>query len=417
MGPRRAILSIVTLALAAGGLLGAGVPPAGAASKEVVIGMQCDRVGPTNTIGPFFCAGVHDYVKLINKKGGVEGLQVRAFEIDIKYEVPLAVEAYQRHKQEGAVSIMLYGTPQTYALLPKLTEDKIPGTSPGFGKADAADGTRYPYLFPIAATYWSQATASVKYIMDQVKGKRPLKIAYLYYDNPAGKEPIPVLEKLAKKEGFELKTWAVPPPGIEMSAQVLDIAQRYRADWVITHLFGRSPSVSIKEMKRVGFKMDHVIAFVWGTAESDIDAAGRATAEGYLGLQFAGAGTDFPVHGQIVEMYKAEGKEPPKEMARSVYYNRGILHAAVHVEAIRNAAKLGGPITGEKMKRGLESIKGLTLGGLMPPMEITPQDHEGGGWVRIYQVKALRWVSVTDWFKAYPEIIAEELKEAAAKAK
>ena len=416
MRTRRGIIVIATLALLVGGLLAVGVPQAGAAAKEVVIGLQCDRVGPTNTIGPFFCAGVHDYVKLVNKKGGVEGYQVRALEIDHKYEVPLAVESYERHKREGAVSILLYGTPQTYALTPKLTEDKIPGTSPGFGRADATDGTRYPYIFPIAATYWSQAAASVKYILDQAKGKRPLKIAFLHYDNPAGKEPIPVLEKLAKKEGFELKIFAVPPPGIEMSAQVLDITQRYRADWVITHLFGRSPSVSIKELKRLGFKMDHVISFVWGSAEPDLDAAGRATSEGYLGLQFAGAGTDFPVHGAIAEMYRAEGKEPPKEMAKSVYYNRGILHAAVHVEAIRNAAKTGGPITGEKMKQGLESIKGLTLGGLMPPMEITPQDHEGGGWVRIYQVKGGRWVSVTDWFKAYPEVIAEELKEA-AKAK
>ncbi len=415
MQRRRGTTLIIPLAIALGWGVALGVPEAGAAAKEVVIGLQCDRVGPTNTIGPFFCAGVHDYVKLVNKKGGVEGYQVRVLEIDHKYEVPLAVESYERHKREGAVSILLYGTPQTYALTPKLTEDKIPGTSPGFGRADATDGTRYPYIFPIAATYWSQATASVKYILEQVKGKRPLKIAFLYYDNPAGKEPIPVLEKLAKKEGFELKTFAVPPPGIEMSAQVLDITQRYRADWVITHLFGRSPSVSIKELKRLGFKMDHVISFVWGAAEPDLDAAGRATAEGYLGLQFAGAGTDFPVHGAIAEMYRAEGKESPKEMAKSVYYNRGILHAAVHVEAIRNAAKMGGPITGEKMKQGLESIKGLTLGGLMPPMEITPQDHEGGGWVRIYQVKGGRWVSVTDWFKAYPEVIAEELKEAAAK--
>ena len=41
---------------------------------------------------------------------------------------------------------------------------------------------------------------------------------------------------------------AVPPPGVEMGAQALDIGQRYRADFVIAHLFGRSPSVSIKDV-------------------------------------------------------------------------------------------------------------------------------------------------------------------------
>src|SRR5439155_23855966 len=79
--------------------------------------------------------------------------------------------------------------------------------------------------------------------------------AYIFYDNPAGREPIPVNEDLSAQEGFQLKTFAVPPPGVEMGAQVLDIAQRYHADFVIAHLFGRSPSLSIKEFKRVGYPL------------------------------------------------------------------------------------------------------------------------------------------------------------------
>jgi branched-chain amino acid transport system substrate-binding protein len=51
----------------------------------------------------------------------------------------------------------------------------------------------------------------------------------------------------------------------------------------------------------------------------------------------------------------------------------------------------------------------------VPPLEITPQDHEGGGWVEIYQVKGGKFVKTTDWFKAYPEVIAKHLKEANAK--
>ena len=69
------------------------------------------------------------------------------------------------------------------------------------------------------------------------------------YDNPAGQEPMPILEDLQKSEGFELRTFAVPPPGVEMGAQVLDITQRYQPDFVIDHLFGRSPSVAIKELQ------------------------------------------------------------------------------------------------------------------------------------------------------------------------
>ncbi len=390
------------------------------AKDEIVIGLQCDRTGATQVVGVNLCPGYHDYVKLVNASGGIEGHPIRAIEIDHEYKVPLGVEAYERHKKEGAVLISLYGTPHTYALTQKLTEDKIPGTSPGFGRADSADGKRYPYIFPIAATYWSQATGAVKFVNDQLGGLKGKKIAYIFYDNPAGREPIPLLEELAGKEGFQLKIFAVPPPGVEMGAQILDIAQRYRADFIIAHLFGRSPSVSIKELKRIGFPLRKVVSFVWGAAEADIEAAGgMAVAEGYYAMQFTGVGQDFPVLNEIREMYKKEGKEPPKEMASTVYYNRGVVIAAIHLEGIRNAvkAKPGGKITGADVKAGLEKIKGFTLGGLVPPIEITPTDHEGGGWVQVWQVKAGKFVKATDWFKAYPEVIQKELQLAAAKAK
>ena len=396
---------------------GVAVAPA-AANHEIVIGMQCDRTGATQTVGVNLCPGYHDYIKLVNSKGGVNGHKIKAFEIDHEYKVPQGMESYERHKKEGAVLIGIYGTPHTYALTQKLTEDRIPGTSPGFGSAAAADGQRYPYIFPIAATYWSQGAAAVKFAKDQLGGLKGKKIAYLFYDNPAGREPLPVLEDLAEKEGFQLKTFAVPPPGVEMGAQALDIAQRYRADFVIAHLFGRSPSVSIKELKRVGYPLKKVVSFVWGAAEADIEAAGGfATAEGYNAMQFAGVGSDYPVLNEIREMYKKEGQQPPKEMASTVYYNRGVLQAAIHAEAIRNALKAhpDGKITGEDVKKGFEQIDKFSLGGLVPPLKITATDHEGGGLVQIYTVKGGKFVKTTEWYNAYTDVVAKHIHEASAK--
>jgi branched-chain amino acid transport system substrate-binding protein len=89
-----------------------------------------------------------------------------------------------------------------------------------------------------------------------------------------------------------------------------------------------------------------------------------------------------------------------------------VLQAALAVEAIRNAlhAKPGAAITGDDVKKGFEHIKDFTLGGLVPPLAITPENHEGGGWVQVWQVKGGKLVRVTDWFKAYPEVIARHLK-------
>jgi branched-chain amino acid transport system substrate-binding protein len=397
-------------------VLGSGMLMTVQAKDPIVMGGVHDITGPTNTIGPYTSAGANDYVKLINSRGGIDGHKIIFLERDHKYKVPLAVEAYEEFKGKGMVAFHSYGTPVTYGLTPRYMKDKIPGFTPGFGRADATDGRVWPYVFPIAASYWSQAGASVKFVLDQWKkeGKSGLpKIAYMYYDNPAGKEPMPIFKKIQERVGFKFKTFAIPPPAIEQGAAVLDITTRYKADWVITHFFGRGPSVSVKELKRAGFPINRIISFVWGHSESDAIAAGWKTAEGYYGLQFASVGTDFPIHKEIIKMY---GGKKPKAMKISTYYNRGILWSAVPMEGMRLALKnFGAPITGEKVRKGLEMIKGFSLGGLLPPLNITAADHEGGGYVKVYQVKGGKMVAASDWFHGYRDIVQAEVAKSGKK--
>jgi branched-chain amino acid transport system substrate-binding protein len=143
-------------------------------------------------------------------------------------------------------------------------------------------------------------------------------------------------------------------------------------------------------------------------------AGGWPVAEGYHTLTFAGIGDDYPVRQEIKAMYKAQGREPTNAMDDTVMYNRGILWAALHVEATRNALKAtaGRQPTGEDVKRGFEAIRGFTLGGLVPPLEVTSNDHEGGGWVQVFQVKGGKFVKETDWFRAYPEVVAAAITKA-----
>ncbi|NKB54789.1 MAG: ABC transporter substrate-binding protein [Alphaproteobacteria bacterium] len=402
--------------LAVSALAAATFQASTASAGEIVVGMQCDRTGPTQTVGTFLCPGYHDYVKLVNSRGGIGGHTVRVLEIDHEYKVPPGMEAYQRFKKEGAVVVAIYGTPHTQALTPLLHEDKIPGTSPGFGTAAAANGTKYPYLFPIAATYWSQGAAAVAFAKTKLGGVlKGKKIAFIYYDNPAGREPLPILHKLAKMEDFELKEFAIPPPGVEMKVQVQDIARRYRADFVINHTFGKAPSVSINEFTRNGYPLNKMVGFVWAAGESNImGAGGWDKAQGYYVMQFAGAGSDYKVLDDIKALYKSEGKSAPKEMESTVYYNRGLMAAAVHLKAIENAVKAKGgshKISGADVKSGFESISDFTLGGILPPMKITPEDHEGGGWVRIFEVKGQGFVPVTDWMHGYRDTVMQMVKD------
>ena len=143
----------VTVALGAcavAGLQCAGT--AAAEQKKVVIGGTCDRTGPTQINGVGICPGIQDYYDLVNSKGGIDGYRIKYMEIDHEYKVPQGVEAYERERRDGAVSMMVYGTPQVQALNQKLTEDKIPGTSPGFGIAASGKNSDLQGLCPTYPT-------------------------------------------------------------------------------------------------------------------------------------------------------------------------------------------------------------------------------------------------------------------------
>ena len=253
----------------------------------------------------------------------------------------------------------LYGTPMTVALNQRLEQDKITTTSPGFGLSAAADGVRYPYLFPIAASYWSQAAAAVKFVKDKLGGDlKGKKIAYLYYDNPAGKEPMPIIDALQKSEGFELRTYRRAAAGRRAwragARHHPALSSRFRHHAIVRpRAFGGDQEPEGRRLPAV-----KVIGFVWAASEADIAAAGGfGLAEGYHAIEFAGAGDNYPIRQQIKAMYKKNGKAPPKLMDdNTVYYNRGLLQAAIHVEAIRNALKDNGgkQPTGTDIKKGME---------------------------------------------------------------
>ena len=122
-----------------------------------------------------------------------------------------------------------------------------------------------------------------------------------------------------------------PPPGVEMSAQILDIAQRYRPDFVLAHLFGRSPSVAIKGLKSSGYPASKVLGFVW--ASSRRPTSRRRPAGGVS--RRATTRCSSPASAMTTLLSRTSrpcqkaGKPPPKEMETSVFYNRGILDAAV----------------------------------------------------------------------------------------
>ncbi|MBI5378893.1 MAG: ABC transporter substrate-binding protein [Nitrospirae bacterium] len=394
------------------------------------------RTGPFAPGGTGVPGGIMDYLTLVNMQGGVNGVMQWWEECDTQYKTDRGVECYERFKKNpvgglGIPYVHPMSTGVAYALIERATDDKIPVFTLGFGRADAADGRVFPYTFPLMTTYWSQASAKIRYIAKRVGGEdklKGIKIANLHLDHPYGRETIPILDALSKRFGFEVKHYPVPVPGIDQKSLWLDIARRYNPDFVINRNWGVSCTVPLKEAARLGYPRDRIIGVWWCGSEEDVIPAGRA-AVGYITTTFHGVGTEFPVVQEILEKVygTGQGNLSPARVGQ-VYWHRGLVFAMVVVEAMRTAqAKFcpggkGCPVSGEQVQWGFENlnitserIKELGAEGILPPFKASCLDHEGGVGVLMQQWDGQKWVRVSDWVEPYKDLVRAEVEKSAAK--
>jgi len=389
------------------------------------------RTGAYAPNGIPFANGFIDYMNMLNERdGGIEGTKINVIECETAYNTKVAVECYENLKNEGQSGALLvnpHSTGATYALIPKAAEDKIPILSQGYGRTSAADGTVFSYVFNPPGTYWSKATVFVKYIgereggMDKLKGK---KIALVYHNSAFGKEPIKTLETLADTYGYELMLLPVDHPGQEQKATWLQV-RRAKPDWVVMWGWGVMNQVAIKEAAAIRFPMDKFIGGWWSGSENDVAPAGPA-ADGYLAGTMHAPGADFVALQDIRKYVYTKGNGAGEESRiGEVLYNRGVLEAVLSAEAIRNAIKIHGTkeIRGEHVRDGFEAIQlgdadfeRLGLKGFIPPINITCEDHEGGGKVGLqrWDAKAGKWIMVTDWIEPMHDVLRPMIKADAA---
>ncbi len=396
--------------------------------KEMFIPLLVYRTGPYAPSGIPIANGFVDYFTLLNERdGGINGVKLAWEECETQYKTDLGVECYEKLKGKGPTGAALvnpYSTGITYQLIPKAPVDKVPVFSMGYGMAAAADGRWFPWVFSFPTTYWSQASAVIRYIaqqdggVDKLRGK---KIVHIYHNSPYGKEANPTLETLARQMGFELTLLAVDHPGQEQGATWLQV-RRINPDWIFMSGWGVMNQVAIKEAASKGLKMDHFIGNWWSANESDVVPAGEG-AKGYKGATFHAPGTGFKVHADLFKFVYDKGKGGGKKDAvGEALYNRGVVNAMLSAEAIRTAMTRYGnkPLTGEQVRWGMENLnltearlEQMGMKGFTHPIKVTCEDHEGNGPVLIQQWDGKKWTIVSDWIPPMRDVVRAKIETAA----
>jgi branched-chain amino acid transport system substrate-binding protein len=387
--------------------------------------------GRTGAVAPNatpFANGYADYMKLVNARGGINGVQTLVEECETAYAADRGVECYERLKGKhgGATVFQPLSTGITFALTEKLAADKIPMITSGYGRSDSADGGVFKWNFPLIGHYWVAGDVLLQHIAKQAGGFDKLKgktIAVAYHDSPFGKELLPIVQERSKRHGFNLQLLPIPAPGVEQKAIWLQIRQQ-RPDYVMLQTWGVMTPTAIKEAIATGYPREKMFGTWWSGAEPDLRDVG-APAKGYNAVMMQhGAEPNSAVVKEILSKIhdKGQGTGPRNEVGE-VLYMRGVVGAMLAVEGARTAQERfgkGKPVTPEQARWGYENLNltqakldALGFKGVMRPVATSCQDHMGSAWARVHTWDGSKFTWSSDWLQADQSIINSLVKASA----
>ena len=424
---RNLILAVAAVAAGASSMVAGN---AFAQAKEQFIPVLSYRTGAYAPNGVPWANGYVDYIKLVNARGGINGVKLSFEECETGYDTARSVECYERLKGKngGASFVQPLSTGATFAITEKAPVDKVPVVTVGYGRSESADGSVFKWNFPIAGTYWVAADTILQAIekkeggWDKLKGK---KIALVYHDSPFGKEPIPLMQERARMHGFELQLLPVTAPGVEQKATWLQVRQS-KPDYVVLWGWGIMNTTSIKEAQATGYPREKMYGVWWAGAEPDVKDVAEG-AKGYNAVTMQhGAEPNSKVVKDIMTMVQDKGQGTgPKDEVGQVLYMRGAMSAMLGIEGVRAAQERFGKgkvMSGEQVRWGLENLNltqakldGLGFAGVMRPISTSCNDHMGSAWARIHTWDGKAWKFTSDGLPADEQIIKPLVKATAAK--
>ena len=423
---KKAALAAATAALALGTLLTA--PAAQAQAQEQFMPLLVYRTGQFAPLGIPWADGKQDYLKLVNARGGVNGVKITYEECETAYDTAKGVECYERLKNKagGASGFDPQSTGITFALTDKAPLDKMPIITMGYGLSQSANGAVFEWNFPMLGNYWTAADSIVQELLKKEKGSlKGKKLALVYHDSPYGKEPIPLLQKRAAKEGFELLLLPVTAPGVEQKSTWLRVRQE-RPDYVLLWSAGVMTPTAVREAQATNYPRDKIYSIWWAGSDHDVKDIG-AGAKGYNTVTIHNTAERDKVHDDVKSMVydKGQGTASDATELGALAHTRGMVISMLQVEAIRAAQEKygkGKPVTSEQVRWGMENLNltqerlnELGFGKILRPIKTSCQNHLGTDWARIAQWDGAKWKVTSDWYQADKTMIEPLVQEYADK--
>ena len=158
----------------------------GVSDDEIVVGSVSDLSGIFSSFGAPAVAGAQLHFDAVNAQGGIHGRTIRFVVEDSAYQMPKAMQGYNKLVNRDKVFAMLLsvGTPMNLAGYKLLTPKNIPNVSPLSAAKQLLEGPiRLRFLG--SSTYYDQMRLGTRYMAEQLG---VANVCVMYIPSDFGKE-------------------------------------------------------------------------------------------------------------------------------------------------------------------------------------------------------------------------------------
>src|SRR5690625_1218677 len=347
------------------------------------IGQITNRTGDTSDVGIPLADGARDAWNWINNElGGVRGRPVRLIEREAGYNVPRTIALFRELTGDYGVQLIHgFGTPDSEAVMELAARQTVVYMPTSYDER-FVNPEIAPYFFITNADYSTAGRSAVRYVAEQ-----GATLGLARSPGGFGMAPIAAIKEEAERQGVAIVSEQdieySPTSAVQQALALRDAG----ADYIWMGNTHTAMSVLARDLRRQ--ESDAIlIGNIYAGDENFLRTAG-ADAEGHLSMYGSVSYGDTSV--EIMEAIMAANYHTP-----STHYIRGWAQALLVAEVMGMAIDRELELTGENLRDMFYELEDFSPGGLIPPVNYSPEDHRPNGVSSIYQVQDGEWVRIWD---------------------
>ena len=373
------------------------LPRSGLCQSAMKVGALVPFAGRWGDLGRECARGLQDGARWINQQGGIFGRRLEILVIEDTFQVAETVAAYRKLNEIDRILVLYTYSAETAINLQSHIHFNRIVTFASFLPSPLTYPSKYPYFFSASPTPLDLSKIGLKFIAEHsgMKARKP-KILFVGSPNYLDRHFLEEAKLEAYRLGLDVGPDVLFPefspsketpvgdktetPGMKVLASLV----QHNPDFVYLSLTPKEAFSVLQEAKDIGWKTR------WMIHGKGFDEMLRPF-EGVLGIQpFSPFAEDVP---GMIAIKDAHQRWHPLDV-HTVSFVEGWVTAQVIAEA------LGRSMPEERLSRdvirsSLEKFHDVVLGGLVPPITITPQDHRPSVESRVFAVKEGKLVPQT----------------------